>query len=151
MYGPEETTVVEQRAVTLMCIAEGDPSPSTTWIKGGLSLHASERVQLSPNGSLVTTSFFGLFQIICWLIMSFITCLSRGQVCCLEFLILYIKVSYSNMLYQYFFSFAVIIPRYNKVMEVDEGSVLALLHNNVSYFSSTLSFGERLRPLHAPC
>lgn len=54
MYGPEETTVLEQRAVTLLCIAEGDPSPSTTWIKEGHSLHASERVQLSPNGSLVT-------------------------------------------------------------------------------------------------
>ncbi|XP_050723288.1 hemicentin-1-like isoform X2 [Eriocheir sinensis] len=53
MYGPEETTVLEQRAVTLLCIAEGDPSPSTTWIKEGHSLRASERVQLSPNGSLV--------------------------------------------------------------------------------------------------
>ena len=53
MYGPEETTVLELSAVTFVCVAEGDPVPSTTWIKEGHSLQISERVQLTPDGSLV--------------------------------------------------------------------------------------------------
>ncbi|XP_063876640.1 hemicentin-1-like isoform X2 [Scylla paramamosain] len=53
MYGPEETTVLELSAVTLVCVAEGDPVPSTTWIKEGHSLQTSDRVTLTPNGSLV--------------------------------------------------------------------------------------------------
>ena len=58
MYGPEETTVLELSAVTLVCVAEGDPVPSTTWIKEGHSLQTSDRVTLTPNGSLVSFSYF---------------------------------------------------------------------------------------------
>ncbi|KAK4311029.1 hypothetical protein Pmani_017444 [Petrolisthes manimaculis] len=51
--GPGETTVLELTAVTLTCLAEGDPAPATTWTKGGHFIHSSDRVQLMDNGSLV--------------------------------------------------------------------------------------------------
>ncbi|KAK7084982.1 Hemicentin-1 [Halocaridina rubra] len=56
MYAPEEMTVLELNAVTLSCVAEGDPAPATTWIKEGHSVHSSDRVHLMENGSLVIDS-----------------------------------------------------------------------------------------------
>ncbi|XP_066942937.1 hemicentin-1-like isoform X1 [Macrobrachium rosenbergii] len=56
MYAPEEMTVLELNAVTLTCVAEGDPAPATTWIKEGHSVHSSDRVHLMENGSLVIDS-----------------------------------------------------------------------------------------------
>nr|XP_053650237.1 hemicentin-1-like [Cherax quadricarinatus] len=56
MYAPEEMTVLELNAVTLTCVAEGDPAPATTWIKEGHSVHSSDRVHLMDNGSLVIDS-----------------------------------------------------------------------------------------------
>ncbi|XP_042230990.1 hemicentin-1-like isoform X2 [Homarus americanus] len=56
MYAPEEMTVLELNAVTLTCVAEGDPAPATTWIKEGHSVHSSDRVHLMDNGSLVINS-----------------------------------------------------------------------------------------------
>ncbi|XP_071515843.1 hemicentin-1-like [Panulirus ornatus] len=56
MYAPEEMTVLELSAVTLTCVAEGDPAPATTWIKEGHSVHSSDRVHLMNNGSLVINS-----------------------------------------------------------------------------------------------
>lgn len=54
MSAPEEMTVLELNAVTLTCVAEGDPAPATTWIKEGHSVHSSDRVHLMANGSLVS-------------------------------------------------------------------------------------------------
>ncbi|XP_063600047.1 hemicentin-1-like [Penaeus indicus] len=56
MYAPEEMTVLELNAVTLTCVAEGDPAPATTWTKEGHSVHSSDRVHLMDNGSLVIDS-----------------------------------------------------------------------------------------------
>lgn len=58
MYAPEEMTVLELNAVTLTCVAEGDPAPATTWIKEGHSVHSSDRVHLMSNGSLVCIQNF---------------------------------------------------------------------------------------------
>ncbi|ROT80009.1 putative hemicentin-1-like [Penaeus vannamei] len=60
MYAPEEMTVLELNAVTLTCVAEGDPAPATTWTKEGHSVHSSDRVHLMDNGSLVRIRIFAL-------------------------------------------------------------------------------------------
>lgn len=49
-------TALELNAVTLTCVAEGDPAPATTWIKEGHSVHSSDRVHIMDDGSLVCVS-----------------------------------------------------------------------------------------------
>ena len=58
MQSSGEMVVEALSAITLTCLAEGDPPPAITWTKEGHYIASSERINLSDNGSLVHIYIF---------------------------------------------------------------------------------------------